>query len=378
MSAVSLSRAELETSFKIFCTNDRGIEVGESRGDELRRELNKSDYMVAIITDSYLRSPICIAELSAFWAKNGKIIPLIYNGQVGIDLFHKITGKDDIFLDGSDSSEDNKDKIIGQLKSVLKISETQAESIKYWIGKKQNDPDREEIRTFIGSTDVHNNIIQYCLQSGIAKIQNGGISSEDLESNLLDKQEVYLVGTTNKGIINNNIEIFSTLLSKKIDLYIMTANANHVFLRDVAAIESYSNGIDDAEWRKNEDLKFERLNGEFREQNQDNLKTIYKKAKEKNGGQIGHLYYGNAFTAIRQTITLGVNQKDLWAYVTMTLPPQRAAESLSFEVKTCIENNPFAQALCNYVYAIKALAERRKSIFEITDESAIIKEFPEA
>ena len=382
MRAVSSSREELEKNFEFFCTNDKGIEAGKSRGDELRRELKNSDYLIAIITDSYLRSPICIAEISAFWAEDKKIIPIIYNGDIGRNFLQTLTGKDDIYLDGSDCSEENKQKVAEQFKRVLGIADSQAESIKGWIGKKQNDPDREDLKPFIGSTDVHENILHYCMQSGITKIQNSGVSSEILEKNLSDKKEVYLIGTTEKSIIAYNIEVFASLLSKGIDIYILVANAGHEFLRDVAAIEATPNAIENnLKWEQTAQSKFNRLNAEVVETNQDNLKTIYNKAKEMaEGDSLGHLYYGNAFNTIRQTIVLGANEEEnlLWAYVTMTLPPQRAVDSLSLEVTANVKKGTsFVNALLKHVYNVKELAKRRNSIFEITEDVDLIEEFPE-
>ena len=90
------------------------IFAGDERSEALRKNLEKSDLMIAVITDSYLRSIICISELSSFWFMSKKVIPIIFNGENGKKHLFELFGKDIIFIDA-------KVRRLLQLKSLLTL-----------------------------------------------------------------------------------------------------------------------------------------------------------------------------------------------------------------------------------------------------------------
>ena len=51
--------------------------AGGLLSEELKNSLRQSDLILALITDSYLRSSYCLAELSAAWVLDKALIPVL-------------------------------------------------------------------------------------------------------------------------------------------------------------------------------------------------------------------------------------------------------------------------------------------------------------
>lgn len=75
--------------------------AGEDRSDTIKAHLKKSSAMIAMITDSYLRSTICISEISAFWYASKLVIPIVFNGKTGTDFLFELFGKDIIYINST-------------------------------------------------------------------------------------------------------------------------------------------------------------------------------------------------------------------------------------------------------------------------------------
>lgn len=85
-------------SVDVFCTYNNGILPGKDRGPFIAQKLREYDTMIAIITDCYMRSVICLSELAAFWAKGGCVLPIIFNGETGIEFITELYGQDLIYV----------------------------------------------------------------------------------------------------------------------------------------------------------------------------------------------------------------------------------------------------------------------------------------
>ncbi|HAE52951.1 MAG TPA: hypothetical protein DCG30_06835 [Ruminococcus sp.] len=374
-----------DDSTEIFCTYKDSILAGKDRGPALARQLRECDTMIAIITDSYMRSVICISEISAFWAKNGKIIPIIYNGDTGIKFINKLFGQDIIYI----SSESKNSNDLVRWLNTCGISEHKAELAKKWLDAVQADPDnlpKDGFRAFISSEKYYDNFIHYCMKSGIRKIQNTPLEPRYIHENLVGKKQVYLVGTNNKGIIANHKETFKNILLNGGDLYVLIANRGSQFCRDVAEIESIPSGFDTFEsFEKTAENENERLQTEFSLVKY-HLRAIYTSALKENQDKhrtLGHLYFGCAFTAVRQTVIMGLDPDNFWSWVTFTMPPKRAANTISMEVSGKINNsNPdekysLIDDIRKYVLEICELAKKYNQFYEVTMNSFLPEYFAE-
>lgn len=362
-------------------TYKAGAVAGEEWSNHVRDLLNESDYMIAFITDAYLRSLVCISEFSIFWNKESirinsqlnkgdkirRLIPIVYNNELGRDAVFKLTGTEPIYIDA------NSPDAFEQLKRTLsenpyKIPVKQIEMINDWLKAKPGNPDfynatnlDSELYTskpYIGSDKVYRNIFKPCNANGIMRIKSSNIDREELQNMLLDKDDIYILGTTNKGIIDNNVELFSELLSKGKNIYVLIADSRGIkgdsYLMDVAKIEAINkmgyNMIDEKSsekmeydnWKNSSLSEKKRLIAEI-EGVEINLYRILNNArklikKRKSEVKCGNLLLGNTFTLVRQTIILGVKKNKnipikAWCWLTLTLPPKRASETFSFEIE---------------------------------------------
>lgn len=379
-----------DNSTEIFCTYEEGIPPGKDRGPFIARKLRSYNTMIAIITDSYMRSVICISELAAFWAKGGNILPIIYNGDTGISFINKLFGQDLIYVS---SETRNSSDLTRWLNENFGIPEDKAQPAKKWLDAVQSNPDNLKNRTvgnpwraFIGSEKKYDDFIHYCMSSGIRKIQNLPLSPDEIRKNLVGKKQVYLIGTNNKGIISNNTEILIDVLLNGGDLYVLIANKGSQFCRDVAAIESIPSMFDSFEdFEKETERENKRFKNEFGLV-QEHLRSVYRTALNKSRIEhrnLGHLYFGCSFTAVRQTVIMGLDPDKFWAWVTFTMPPRRASSgTVSMEVYNEINDNSnndlsLTYNIKEYVMEICELAKKYKQFYEITLNSFLPEYFTE-
>ena len=377
---------------KIFCTYQNGILPGMDRGPYIAKKLNSYNTMIAIITNCYLRSVICISELASFWAKGGNVLPIIYNGETGVNFIKQLFGKDLIYVS---SNNKNNGDLVRWLEQSLGVAAEKAELAKRWLDAEQSDPDHLTNRTdgttwrpFIGGDDQYKNYIHYCNASGIRKIRNTPLSSDELRRNLVNKKEVYLLGTNNSSVVLANISLFSEVLRNGNNLYVLLANNDSQFCQDVAAIESCPSIYDSMEqFEKEVKREKERLHNAFG-MVKDQLRSIYRNAMKdchKQNKPIGHLYLGCAFTLVRQTVIMGLDpeQNKLWAWMTLTMPPKRASSgTISMEVCGAMndgnsEYRTLTENIEEYVTEICELANKYGQFYEITLNSALPDYFKE-
>ena len=391
MQAVMKTIPELFAQYDVFCTFDKGIDVGKERADEIRRNLLESDYMIAFVTDAYLRSVICISEISAFWLQNKPVFPIIYNGDSGRLFLEKLTGSDRIFLDATTADET---ALTQELKETFPLIQ-HPETAYAWIQAQPSDPDLPKDgrnpRPYIGSEAVYEMILRHCLQSGILRIQDRPLPSGIFHTKFLEEkpEEIWLVGTTNGGMVRNYAETFADALAAGTNVYCMIGDKDSSFCKDVGAIESFPtefHGNTEA-WQKRADQEASRLSREF-DSVSDQLRQIAGKAAQKarrNQKEPGHLYFGSTFTLIRQTVILTVNEKEntLWAWLSVTIPPKKAADgTLGIEVQSKADDGnihyrSLAENLKVHVREMAEIARFRNCMYEITAEGNVPQRFEE-
>ena len=392
MDLISDSLPQIFDPQDVFCTYKKGILPGKDRGPFIARELKKATKMIAIITNSYLRSVICISELASFWAKGGNVLPIIYNGEIGVAFINKLFGQDLIYVSAQNK---NTNDLVNWLEKSLEVPPEKAQLARKWLDAEQSDPDRlpnradgSSWRPFIGGDCQYADFIHYCIASGIKKIQNTPLSPDELRQNIVNKKQVYLLGTNNSSVIQANLSLFTEVLQNGGDIYVLIANNGSQFCRDVAAIESNPSMYD-----RMEDFEKEVEREENRFHNafgivQDQLRSIYRNALKTSRIQnkpIGHLYIGCAFTLVRQTVIMGIDRdaNKFWAWLTMTMPPKRASSgTISMEVCEAMDdgnpdNRTFTENIVEYVTEICELAKKYGQFYEITLNSELPEYFKE-
>ena len=390
MDAVIRTIPDVFAEYEVFCTYEKGIDVGKDRADEIRRNLLESDFMIAFVTDAYLRSVICISEISSFWLQNKPVFPIIYNGESGQLFLEKLTGTDKIFFDVLSSRPE---KIGEELKTVLPLVH-HAEKAQQWL-QKQSDPDRplsgHSVRPYIGSESVYGPILEYCLQSGIVRMQDRPLPAGVFRKKFLEEhpEEIWIVGTNNGGLVRNYAETFADALAAGTDVYCMIAGRDSDFCKDVGAIEAFPSEFETAEeWQKKADGEAARLVREY-DGVLDQLQQIYANGRHRARSRHttpGHLYFGNTFTLIRQTIILTVNEtaNTLWAWLSVTIPPKKAADgTLGIEVQSQADDGnvhyrSLAENLKMHVREMAMIARFRNCFQEIGQEVHIQSEETEA
>ena len=379
-----------EPEYELFCTYQKGIRAGKDRGPEIRRRLEDCDYMIAVITNSYLRSVICLAELSAMWAKGGKLIPIVFNGTEGKELLQKLFGEDMIVIDAE--KPDAGSALAEDISSLFGIPAERAALAAEWLKGTQNDPDHPSNghapRAFIGSGSSYEGFIGYCLRSGVRRIMDSVLEDKEWIDHLTGKKDIYIIGTSSKGVIKSKSPLWAKLLAAGSDIYVLIANQDSDFCCDVARIESYPSRSTDGDsverFREREKNELRRLNTEFTSVAEELVSIADEAARQCGGGRMGHLYFGDAFTLVRQTVTVGIDpdSNSLWAWLTVTMPPKRASNgTMSFEIDAAADDlddsyRTLAENIRDYVQEIRALAEQRGSLTEILPGGALPKAFP--
>ncbi len=369
---------------EVVCTyNDGSVPVGDERAEYIREKLQECDIMIAFITDAYLRSIICISEIAYFWAQGKTIIPIIYNGKTGIETLTKLFGKDVIHV--STEEKDSVQKLVDTLKkgtNGLKLPEKKAERARSWIeGKKQGNPDsvldkkgnKIEPRPFIGAGDNYSLWMRYILANGINQIKDGFVDRDTLEKKLKDKEDIYIVGTTNKGFIDNNMKFLAELVAAGKNIHVLYAGTNTDFLKDVSSVE-HERGNEEtlSSWKKRVTKDEIRLKEEINSVAV-NLIKILSDAKRMKSGPIGKITMGDASTLIRQTVVMGASGKnDVWGWMNLTVPPKRASETIGIEFETKEDiSGELSEDIYDYVMGIEKLCKNRKSYIEIGDKTSI-------
>ncbi|MBQ9868616.1 MAG: toll/interleukin-1 receptor domain-containing protein [Ruminococcus sp.] len=349
---------ERQITFFNTSGNKNTTKPGEVLSESLKRNINKSDAVIALITDSYLRSEVCLAELSACWFANKKIIPIIFNGNEGADIVKKIFGKNIIYID---SLLPEKQCAINLLNAFVRLKIRFKElhdkrlalllSILFFKNAKQTPAHR----SFIGSKYQYESTIRYCNEYGIKQICNIGVPFSKIKEELSKMDEIFILSSTGENIINGlSADFITNHISKGKDITVIVAKSDSDFINDLANIE----------FPIDPELNKKRLNNSL-ENVLINLEICYQQSPAKTKGKI---YLENFSTLLRQTIILGKKENYVWGLCSLTLPPLKTIDGPPTMVFSgSIKEQNMAKTMYEHVCKIDEYAKQHNEKLDIKD-----------
>lgn len=116
----------------IFCTalEGLGIPAGASFIDYIKQQIRRPDVVLLLITENYLKSRFCLAEMGAAWAMSHRVIPLIFGGMSPSEV-GGVLGATQILKIGEDSGLN---QFYQELTTALRVSKP---NVPRWEAKKQ-------------------------------------------------------------------------------------------------------------------------------------------------------------------------------------------------------------------------------------------------
>lgn len=353
--------------FNTYCVHS-GTKGGEKRAEAIRNGINNSDTMIALITDSYLRSTICISEISVCWFKKMKLIPILFTSR-GVKFLNDIFGEDIIYIDVTNENaaelfvETLIDCDYDRFKLEFKAVE---EIIKGFFAKAVQ---AEPKRPYIGSSYAYKRIFKPCLDYDIVSI--GEEISDDVKvRNLSEMDNIYIVSTTGSRLIHMlSKSLLPVFLAKGGNVTVLLPNKGSEFCRDVAEIESVrTKGYRDT---------FNRISKEFNDVLL-YLREALTEAEEINSQSCGKIYIGCCYNILRQTITLGTKEDDgrlkAWGWMSITIPPKHTSvKTPLFELEgqvqdkamTYKDDKSIITLAMEHIRAMIRLAEAKGDFYEI-------------
>lgn len=337
--------------------------AGQEREAALRAHLKQAGLMIAMVTDSYVRSVICISEISSFWFMNKRVLPFVFNGQTGVEFLNKLFGKDLIYLDANGDSTLQAEKLYRSLQELqipLKGSPEQilADFREFFTSARA----AKAVRPYIGSRQDYERINRYCDQWGVLQMKNTPISSDYRNQKLENADEILVVTTTGISLISNLCAGFlEKAIANGTDFTLLLPNLNSPFVLDVAEIEMPESPESNAD----------RLAGEFRTVLHNLHESVVSARRRNDPAQAcGHVYAGSSFTLLRQTILLGRHGSHIWGSASLTIPPKKTRDGTpTLEFEGNLDEDCFARAIYEHVCAIRNIARSREGSFlEITPD----------
>lgn len=350
--------------------------AGEERTKMLKERLEESEIMIALISDSYLRSPICISELSVFCFAEKVVVPIMLCKE-GPEFLKNLFGKDMIYIDaiGLVEPKINSDKQLTSLaRQRLNLkSPEKAESVAADLAKKMvntmtsldfvvKDAEAAEkdfhdlflqqgqsisSRAYIGGQEVYSNILEYCDEFGVTSVNTKPDSVKLVRDHMNDMDELLILSTTGRSLVHAlSSEIMPQMLRNGVKVKMLLPNRYSSFMTDVAEIESPKNITDNQK----------RLSDEFTGV----MNTLCRCLEEAGEANKGEIQVGCCYTMLRQTITIVRKGNYVWGQLSLTMPPKKTAEGtpcLSFEGE--IDKLSMAKTAYEHVQSIIAMAQRR-------------------
>ena len=311
---------------------ERGVEAGNGLSPALRSEIQNATVMICLMTKIYLRSFICLAEYSSGWYRGDlKPVPVVFDEEAR-DLIDKSFAEREIYVDAAGNPLEAASQLVRKFDGTADMDDEKRarfkEELAAWVAEYGKSRTYDTDRSYIGSGDVFQNINKYCEKYQVVKISDGNHSTDTVGKMLSGMKDIYIYATTGSSLVDNlGKTIFPNLLAKGASIHLIIPEKKGEFIKDTAIVERGSDS--------NYEVNLNRLNAEF-----DNvvvlLKSCLEAAREKTGGRkTGKIYLYNAFTNLRQTIVMGVNNEGVsWGWVTVTMPPSLSAgksPSITFE-----------------------------------------------
>ena len=351
--------------YKFFYTSGKnyGTLTGSRLNEAIHKALEDSDLMIAVITDSYLRSIIAISEISVFWHLKKPILPIIFS-KAGKDFLEELMGERLIYIDLGDKTKEHINKCATDMITTLKDNEflpnnnaIAIEAFTAFFLKGYQIPAK---RPYIGSSEVFDNINKMCEQYGITRFSDRPVSFDEVIKRIANCKKLFIVATNGTNLIEQLTTRFLPLaLANGMSLTVLIPNRCSSYVSDVAEIEMPSNIEDNKE----------RLRRSF-ENVINNLKDCLRRAKELCPEGCGDIYVGCSYTLIRQTITLAVWEDRFWGQLSVTMPPHRTNDGTpSLVFSGSGEGTSLGKLIYDHVLAIRDVAARRNSYYRLSPES---------
>lgn len=345
---------------------DNSTLAGESISDRLRKELRNANLMIIPLTDNYIRSIVCIAELSTFWYSQKNIIPILFSKNAK-KFLKDLYGENIIYIDVV-NVKTNLDyqkcgiKLVSSLeKNGVKLRFKKEDAIEksahFFSQIQQEHPSRP----YIGCSIENKKLIDYCELYGINMMKNSVLPTSEIIEKLSNRKEIYIISTTGSNMINSlTSEFLCNAIRSGTNLTVLIPNKDSDFCNDVAEIESPDDKI------KNQS----RLSNEFDNVVANLRKTVNEVQAIHEGHNVGHIFLGCTYTLLRQTIILGIDENNIWGWVSMTLPPKKTSDGTpSFEVSGKRTEKSLAKLLYDHILSIKQIAIRRNAFFELKKDA---------
>ncbi|MBR2175940.1 MAG: hypothetical protein IJ861_03205 [Clostridia bacterium] len=347
---------------RFFCTYHNSVAAGIALNKKLNQELNECDYMIAVITDSYVRSTVSIYELCSFYFAGKPVIPIIYNGVVGEKFIRDIFNENIVYIK-ADKSTSLSELSLQFLKSLseqgLRPNVLESQAVEYAERFFEVSAQKKPSRSFIGcDEEKYDKLIRKCAEMGICEFRsdnNGNIEQ------LADSKELFILSTTGDSLIKKLSEfVIPKIIRNGGTVIVLIPNKESAFCRDIAEIEN----PDDFQYNQ------KRLDNEF-DNVIINLRRCVKKASEEISDQkLGKIYIGCAFNLLRQTITLGITEEYFLGWMSVTIPPKRTVTgtpTIDFKSEINCESG-LGYMLYHHINAVCSMAKTRNCFFEITYE----------
>lgn len=217
----------------------------------------------------------------------------------------------------------------------------------------------DELECDNNSVDYLISPLDYCKQRGIKGFLDSGLAPQVLIKNLKNKTNIYILTTTGANLITAlSSDFIADSLVHGTSFTILLPNKYSEFINDVADIET--------------PYDKELSRDAFATQFENIIKTIKREVLKaqnlSNQSTVGSVYIGCAFTYLRQTIIMGINETEVWGYQSMTMPPARTINgTTSFVFSGNINENTIAKRTYNHINALIDEAKHRFSFFEVTE-----------
>lgn len=357
-------------NFSFFNTSfeENSTKAGEHLNLSLRKALKKAKLMIAIITNNYVRSTICLAELSSYWLMGKTVIPMVFceEGQKLLKEDFSF-GSELIYIDlvnikNKNSVEQTAKKMVNSLWNYGFKCKNKQDAIKSFTEIFYNSHQSQIGRPYIGiDINTYNKVNRYCSDYGIIGFQNTGLTGDEWNEKLSRYRDVFILATTGAGLINVLVSKYiPNALSKGTHFHILIPNRYSDFIKDVAEIESPNNS---------EEIR-ERFSNEFQ-----NVILNLKNCLLNNSNSVGTIDISCTYTLLRQTIVLATDDKKdkIWGWLSLTIPPSRTVDgtpSLEFTGEK-INNSSLATKIYNHVTSIWEISKRRGSFFQLFPDSRL-------
>ena len=356
-------------NYQFFNTSQEefSARAGKGLNNQLRSALEESELMIAVVTDSYIRSHICITEFCSFWYMNKPIIPLVYSEQ-GKDFVIKMMGEEMIRIDLFSKNDNEKNnfgsestQMVNAMKEYDFVPFVDKETRELFENVFNSFEQTKATREYIGSADVYKYINAFCNKSGIRRITEANLEDEYLLQRLDKSKNIYIVSTTGGNLISKlAADFFPSALAKGTNIYMFLPNRDSEFVKDVAEIEAPND-------KEENEKRFARQFDEV----VFNLKDSYKRSRIINDKGEGEVFLGCTYNLLRQTIMLAVYEDgSAWGWISVTMPPKRTiGDTVSLEFEGSIYDKSFAENVFSHVESVKNIAERRGTFIRLSENN---------